>query len=65
MTSSASIFASRDREALLRDVPRAIELLYEKNLGVRVVAKPVAEPTAFPRPILRDGAFVVETAAVA
>lgn len=53
--------ASHDRETLLRDVPKAIELLYEENLGVRVVAKPVAEPAAFPRPVLRDGAFVVET----
>ena len=53
--------ASRDRDALLRDVPRAIELLYAENLGVRVVAKPLAEPAAFPRPVLRDGAFVVET----
>ena len=36
--------ASRDRDALLRDVPRAIELLYRENHGVRVGAKPVSEP---------------------
>ena len=54
--------ASRDRDALLRDVPKAIELLYEENLGVRVVAKPVAEPAAFPSPVMLNGAFVVETA---
>jgi len=53
--------ASRDRDALMRDVPRAIELLYRENHGVRVVAKPFAEPATFPRPVLRDGAFVVET----
>ena len=57
--------ASSDREALLRDVPRAIELLYKENLSVRVVAKPLADPAAFPRPVLRDGAFVVETAGYA
>lgn len=53
--------ASRDRDALLRDVPRAIELLYRENHGVRVVAKPVSEPVTFPKRVLRDGAFVVET----
>ncbi len=46
----------------MRDVLTTIELLYEKNLGGRAVAKPVAEPAALPRPVLRDSAFVVETA---
>ena len=46
--------ASRDRDALLRDVPRAIELLCQENLGVRVVAKPVAEPAASARPAPHD-----------
>lgn len=54
--------ANRDREALMRDVPKAIELLYLENHHVRVVAKPFVEPAAFPNPVLRDGAFVVETA---
>lgn len=52
---------SRDRDALMRDVPRAIELLYKENYDVRVVAKPFVEPITFPKRVLRDGAFVVET----
>ena len=54
--------AAADRDALLRDIPKAIELLYRENHGVRVVAKPFAEVEAFPNPIVRDGAFVVEAA---
>lgn len=54
--------AAPDRDALLRDVPKAIELLYRENFGVRVQAKPFADVEAFPRPIVRDGAFVVEAA---
>lgn len=53
--------AARDRDVLMRDIPKAIELLYRENHGVRVVAKPFAEAATFPNPVLRDGTFVVET----
>ena len=53
--------AARDRGVLMQDIPKAIELLYRENHGVRVVAKPFAEAATFPNPVLRDGTFVVET----
>ena len=50
----------RNRNAVLRDIPAALELLYRENRGVNVLVKELSDPTVFPRPKPMSDQYVLE-----